>query len=774
MKAGVQRGLRRFLIWVNRISLIAMAVCGISIVTASVIRVDYGKFRKTYLLTPFERERTDFEESQLYDDVIQYQIADITRMCVIRNQMETDGKYDPKKEIDISEFANRENVMKPDQAVVKYYLDDLIKWGNYKLDYETVHSSAGDVQVLYQRYKTVEGKELTEYADNDSDYHDLVENLQKATSELFINYSEYMKYMDTYNHSDSNMIYCYRMNDNGKMCNYSNTGRNLNTMTADEISSMFSKYHRFIVYYPDRMQMSTNTRLDAKDMRSMLSDYEYSFQDDARVWIGIPETYENPDLMREAYTLYSRKEPAFLLWVLGLAVSVLLFVITAVAGTRQEIRFEKSGEKKVSTAKVEKVPLEVTVILVLAVLLVYEITLKTIANEFFNMHPLTMMLVLAAVILLTHLFMAPLYLSVVRKTVSRRLFKESLIYRLFAAIKKGALETYDHGNIFFRTWVPYLIFIFVNLILFMTGIWGIAAALILDLILGVYLFVVTKERQKIIKVIETIKEGDFTSKVSTKHLHGDNLQLANSVNHIGSAIQDAVEKSMKDEKMKADLITNVSHDLKTPLTSIISYVDLIKHERIDNENIRNYVAVLDAKSQRLKQLTDDLVEASKISSGNITLQLTKIDLVEFVNQTLGEFSEKFEEKQLQIVTELPESSVFIKADSRHLFRVIENLYHNIYKYAMQGTRVYLNVDTVETEAGSKVHLSLKNISEQPLNVSAEELTERFVQGDEARSSDGSGLGLSIAKNLVQSFGGSFEIQLDGDLFKVILGFDVME
>jgi len=264
--------------------------------------------------------------------------------------------------------------------------------------------------------------------------------------------------------------------------------------------------------------------------------------------------------------------------------------------------------------------------------------------------------------------------------------------------------------------------------------------------------------------------------VPTEHLHGDNLILARSVNSIGASIHEAVATSMKDEKMKADLITNVSHDIKTPLTSIINYVDLIKRENITDEKIRSYVNVLDMKSQRLKQLTDDLVEASKISSGNISIQYDRINFVEFINQVFGEFAEKFESKQLSLVEKLPSTPIYIKVDSRHLFRVIENLYNNISKYALEGTRVYLTMEEYQDEKllKKRVAFAVKNISAQPLNVSAEELTERFVQGDESRRSEGSGLGLSIAKNLTKSMGGEFELQLDGDLFKAILIFDVME
>lgn len=264
-------------------------------------------------------------------------------------------------------------------------------------------------------------------------------------------------------------------------------------------------------------------------------------------------------------------------------------------------------------------------------------------------------------------------------------------------------------------------------------------------------------------------------KINETSLHGDNLVLAREINSIGEGIRNAVATSMKDERLKADLITNVSHDIKTPLTSIINYVDLIKRENVDDPKIKEYIEILDVKSQRLKQLTDDLVEASKISSGNIVLQWEKINLNELLNQTIGEFSEKFEQKKLTPIVRTRKSGIYIEADSRRIWRVIENLFNNIFKYALAGTRVYIDVEEIRAEKGTgQVALSIKNISANPIKVNSDELSERFIRGDESRTTEGSGLGLSIAKNLTEVMKGKFEIIVDGDLFKVVLTFPLLE
>ena len=224
---------------------------------------------------------------------------------------------------------------------------------------------------------------------------------------------------------------------------------------------------------------------------------------------------------------------------------------------------------------------------------------------------------------------------------------------------------------------------------------------------------------------------------------------------------------MRNERLKTDLITNVSHDIKTPLTSIINYVDILKRSNIADEKIRGYLDILESKAQRLKTLTEDVVEASKVSSGNITLEYMDMDLRELVQQTEGELAEKFAARNLTMVLNLPEEPAVIHVDGRRMWRVLENIFGNAAKYAMPGTRVY--ADLILTE--DKVNFSLKNVSEQQLNISADELTERFIRGDISRSTEGSGLGLSIAKSLTVMQGGQFDLYLDGDLFRVNIQFD---
>lgn len=260
--------------------------------------------------------------------------------------------------------------------------------------------------------------------------------------------------------------------------------------------------------------------------------------------------------------------------------------------------------------------------------------------------------------------------------------------------------------------------------------------------------------------------GNPETKIDTTGMYRDLREHAEHLNDLGAAVSAAVDQRMQSERFKAELITNVSHDLKTPLTSIINYVDLLKKEPLDNPKALEYLEVLDRKSQRLKKLTEDLVEASKASTGSLPVNLERLGIVQFVGQALGEYEERFQAHNLTAVPTLPQDELFIWADGRHLWRVIDNLFSNCCKYALEGTRIYLDVTRWE----GMVTLSVKNISRQQLNIPPERLMERFVRGEESRTTEGSGLGLSIARSLTELQGGTFRLDIDGDLFKAAVSF----
>lgn len=296
--------------------------------------------------------------------------------------------------------------------------------------------------------------------------------------------------------------------------------------------------------------------------------------------------------------------------------------------------------------------------------------------------------------------------------------------------------------------------------------------LILDIMIIIIILAISLMMRKLQKGGRALAKGELDAKVDTEQMIGDFKEHAENLNSIGSGMLIAIDERIKSERLKTELITNVSHDIKTPLTSIVNYVDLLKKENLTGTP-GEYVDILDRQSQRLKKLTEDLIEASKASTGNINVSLSKIDICEIVNQSVGEYQQKLAAAFVDTVVDMPETPVIAEADGRLLWRIMDNLLNNVCKYSMPNTRVYINVADNEKAqnapehpaAYSMVTISIKNISREQLNINADELTERFVRGDSSRTTEGSGLGLNIARSLAELQGGRFNISIDGDLFK---------
>lgn len=369
------------------------------------------------------------------------------------------------------------------------------------------------------------------------------------------------------------------------------------------------------------------------------------------------------------------------------------------------------------------------------------------------------------------------YLSLVRRIKAGTLWKNSMIRKVLKWIGKCSGKLADFARAFSRNTAEkikvllvggaflFLQFLIIGCVFSGAGVFLLA---LMAVDVAVMIFAIRKADglDLIMDGLKKISDGELQYKIKTDTLTGKQKVMAEYINNIGSGLDAAVENSLKKERMQTELITNVSHDLKTPLTSIINYVDLMKRENPTDPKIQEYLRILDEKSQRLKVLTEDVVEASKASTGNIKLEMNDIDFVEMVQQVIGEFEEKFQEKNLTMMVHFTDEPSIIYADGQRMWRVLENVFGNVVKYAMEGTRVYAEI----SNRNKKVTFSLKNISAQPLNISADELTERFIRGDVARNTEGSGLGLSIAKSLTELQGGEFKLYLDGDLFKVMITF----
>ncbi len=421
----------------------------------------------------------------------------------------------------------------------------------------------------------------------------------------------------------------------------------------------------------------------------------------------------------------------------------------------------------------DKIPLDLYTAFIAAIAMASIVLVKL------NSYDFTVLIVVAFLVGSFDYFFGMVYLlSIATRIKTQTLFKNTLIYKflsfLFKHLKKFCKFVKDvlasisivKKSVLLILAVLSLEFI-VMLVHFNTAVYRRTEIMFLLLIpihivfiLFVLYLAVTLKKIKIGG--EKIAGGDLAYKIDTKYMYLDFKEFSESLNNINEGLQTAVNEKMKSERFKTELITNVSHDIKTPLTSIINYVDLLKKEDIEDEAARGYIEVLDRQSMRLKKLVEDLVEASKASTGNLSVNLEPCDVRMLLNQAIGEFEEKLQKAGIKTVLKVPDGASMVMADGRHLWRIFDNLLNNICKYALNGTRAYIDI----IKENAKVCIIFRNVSRYELNVSADELMERFVRGDSSRNTEGSGLGLSIAKSLAELQNGKLDISVDGDLFKV--------
>ena len=458
------------------------------------------------------------------------------------------------------------------------------------------------------------------------------------------------------------------------------------------------------------------------------------------------------------YMLENRTQPIYAtILSIGLLIIIIIYLFWSIG--------HKEGEVGITLNSIDKIPYE---ILVFVCLMILSVALAVVVNIGGTIN-YVILLVGFLGYLVCYAMCAIIGVTTIKRIKAKKFIKSFLIYKIgkwcFDKIQGWLRTINQNATENKRIFWYYLLFIIISIMLASLFYTGIAIILLIGFWIWAY-YQIKKyilEQEKIKNALKDIYEGKSNEvHLNESELKGALKEMAIYVNDIASGFSNAINESLKSERLKTELITNVSHDIKTPLTSIINYVDLLKKENIQDEKVKEYIDILDKKSQRLKKLTEDLVEASKVSSGNVKLNLENININELFNQTIGEFKDRFEEKNLIIETTIPNDNIKINADSRYLYRIIENLFSNITKYALEGSRVY--IDIIEKE--KIVDISIKNISKDKLNISSDELMQRFVRGDKSRYTEGSGLGLSIAKSLTELQGGTFDIIIDGDLFKV--------
>lgn len=616
-------------------------------------------------------------------------------------------------------------------------------------------------------------------------------------------YSDYQNYQMGFEHleeGNTNFTYIYANNDTKKVVTNKTSYENYAELEKNVQNLISEKDVKYMVIYPKLKDFNSNMNVSKSDKWEKLRSYSSEKKWNSVFAVAVDTTYTIQDQFYQNKVAYDNNIPYFKGTTWLLVLSIILFLGATIWLTLEAGRTAEDEELHLNGFDHWKT--EIAAVLIVLIWIVgsyigihfWNGNIYTMINDiptylkdggtYFEYYYARGMDVssayMSASLYLPSLSIAELaeiyfygvftlgcffmgYVSLIKRIKGRNLWKNSLL----RVIVRFIYKIYDNRKKTTKTVLLLCGFFLVQgiAVLFRNGV-----TMLLVLLADVGVFYVVLNglllKEKLKKGIEEIALGNMEYQIPLQGLRGENLKLAEMINGIANGFHMAVEEAMKNERLKTDLITNVSHDIKTPLTSIINYVAILKQSDIADPKIQGYLDILEAKAQRLKTLTEDVVEASKVSSGNISLEYMDVDLVEMIQQTEGEMAEKFEARNLKMIVNLPAEPAVVHVDGRRMWRVLENIFGNTAKYAMPGTRVYADLKLEE----DTVDLSLKNVSEHQLNISADELTERFIRGDLSRSSEGSGLGLSIAQSLTTMQGGTFNLYLDGDLFRVNIRF----
>ena len=742
--------------------------------TGTLMKITYDDGTVGYLSKSF----TNYTEQSLYseDGTEVGSISSMNGGSSITSSTTAAPEREKAAEGAAAEEAAVEEYAAEEYSTEEGYIEEFITDGE-ELPFGMMQGTVRNVEQLEaveERYAPVGYDSITAYAEEQklttAQLQEIYQDLESTLPVIYNDYFAYTENLELFSPSMTNMRYFVIPKSVEQVSSEDFTKKIYTNMksfgktkfsSAEGLLDYIRSYQDYLIYDSEDMSYdSSGMPISLSELSSYVKSYPPSVDGDYILAVAVDTDYKASDKLAQYKKQYEEIAPVSRMAVYGVILGAVLYLLTMVYLTLAAGRStEEDGQ--IVLNRFDRMHTEPAA---LSLMIPAWLILVLVSNgvSVRNLEMREFVLAGGVTTFALNLLFLIGYISLVRRIKAHTLWKNSvfcLVCNLFGEIMRNRKTTT-------KTMLSYAGFLLGNVVFLIMGEFGIVLLAFFDLGVGVFLLRQAVQRQKILDGIKKISAGELTAQIPMEQISGDNRVFAEAVNQMGSGLSAAVEKSVRDERLRSDLITNVSHDIKTPLTSIINYVDLLKREDIQNERAKNYIAILEDKALRLKHLTDDLVEASKISSGNIKLELNRLNFQELIQQTNGEFSEKFENKGLNLVVDMPEEPVVIVADGRRLWRVIENLYNNTVKYAMPNTRVYVELTTV----GHMVRFSIKNISEQPLNINADELTERFIRGDVARSTEGSGLGLSIARNLTELQKGSFNIYLDGDLFKVTIIF----
>lgn len=721
-----------------------------------------------------------YEESDLFFRQVDSILSDKINGQKNTELFETDGEYAPDKGIDIQSYGAEGSSVQDMNTT--YRLEDLLTFaqdGSLAMLHEKITAAIeqeqngqnpGEVLIgqadLLETIYPVTGISLAEcsrwYSDPANFVLSMYVRLDEVCTNIYQRYQEYTNLQKASWSQDapSNLRYCIENTATGDL--YTNTGAS----AYGDGKARIEQDENFVSLYEGERSfdiMVTNPdsvlNTDAEEW-FMVKRY---VNKNERVFLAVDLNYPVSDELQVYAGYFARREDMIMLSLAGAVISGVLllagFVLSMLTAGWQE------GRCTPVLQPMDRIPTELAAGVYMIIAVLYLILLteqRKVQEEIFS----TEWIPVAAAVASAWLVFLSAVTSLIRRIRTRTLWSNS-ICRLLAVTWHRVSRARAAS---LQLLILYISFFSLNFLfpLLFDRI-GMFMSFVLDMAALLYLLRDMAGKRSIWEGIHQISQGDLSYKIDTTALQGETAEMAKAINEMGDGLQKAVDAIVKNERLKAELITNVSHDLKTPLTSIVSYVDLLKREHLEGERVQHYIEVLDQKSQRLRQLTEDLVEASKISSGNVELQMMQIQFQSMIQQAYGEVQERLEEKQLTARWEMDKEPLMILADGRHLWRILENLFGNIYKYAKEGTQIDLSLHRF----GEQAVFTLTNISRETLTIDAEELMGRFVRGDKSRNTEGSGLGLSIAQSLTELQGGTFKLILEGEKFQAVIRFPLV-
>lgn len=693
----------------------------------------------------------------------------------------------------ISIYDDDGQILSDDSVWMEEYLTEMeeISSFNSLYSYDLTYVGNTDESIIYmscwalennldEKYAPEDAENLLELVNENADLNgrlsEIVSALQSVLSNIGYSYELYESNSDNLAEGNTNLTYLY-VDESAKKIYTNNSAYSDYANLEDSLEAIVSAEDtKYVIINPKLGDFQSNMDVSAGEWRMLFKNFRNVGNDDILA-ISVDTTYPIMDIINTQYENYMEYVPYLRsagVWILG---SIFVFLLVLIWLTLTAGR--KRGDEEVHLIWFDRWKTEIGAVAAFLPWILMTIAVASVWNGFGSLETYDNMIgyyytfiIEADDIFIMSVYSAGTvllfyfgYMSLVRRIKAHTVWANSVLSCICRLLK----EFWENRSVTLRVLLLFAGFVFIHWLVILVGLGNVFFVLLMFAVEAAAAYFVIRHaiaRDRIRKGIEEIEAGNVDYQISTEKMKGDDKVAAEKINNIGNGLNKAVDGALKSERLKTDLITNVSHDIKTPLTSIINYVDLLKRENIDDPKVQGYLEILEAKAQRLKTLTEDVVEASKVSSGNISLEYMDVNLTEMLHQIIGEMSEKLEARELKVVMSAPEEPEIVRVDGRRMWRVLENIFQNAAKYAMPGTRVYTDLKDID----GKVIFSLKNVSEQPLNINADELTERFIRGDISRSTEGSGLGLSIAKSLTTMQGGTFDLYLDGDLFKVTITF----